>query len=712
MHKLTTFMQRNFIQLFFFLFIGLSISAQNMRQVDSLKQAALKGNAHQQVAAYNSLFDIYISNIPDSAFYYLQKAIKLADDNNAPADKIQCNFRLNNWHDNSGDYFNASNYLYKVIDLARQINDSQSIAEATNKIAHNFYRYGSYDSALQYSIKAIHLNQQIKNKRGEYNGLNTCGNIYTSLGNYKKALECFKQNYDVAIQLNDDRSISTVLNNIGLAYQGLKNDKDALSYFLKAAPYSKRVGKDWEAASNINIGLAYAELQQYDKAEQYYQKTNDIATQINFPMGIVFANNYLGSLFIKTKQYGKAIEHLTKALSYASKMGAKPQLNETYKFLAEAYRGLNDYKKADEYFQLHTQIKDSLLNESTSKQVTEMQTKYETETKEKTIQLLNKDQKLKDTEIGKQRVVRNYLIGLGLLILVLALVLVRANKNKQKANEILTTQKEEILTQRDLIEAQRAILEHQKKEITDSINYAQRIQHAIHAPLAEVKKHLPDSFILYKPKDIVSGDFYWFDAKSDVCYIAAADCTGHGIPGAMMTMIGTILMNEILSNEKINQPAAILKQLNYLLSITYRQAKIADGMDISLCTFNTKTNQLQYAAANRPLYLIKNDGAEVEEIKANKTAIGSITETNYEFTNHTLQLQPGDVFYLFSDGYADQFGGNKQKKLTTKKFKEILLSLKKEPMSQQEYYLNTYMLNWRGNLEQVDDLLVIGVRVS
>ena len=682
-----------------------------MRQVDSLKQVTLKGNAHAQVTAFNTLFDIYINNIPDTAYFYLQKAIKVADKNNAINDKIECNFRLNNWQDNAGNFLNANNYLYKVIELAHQINDSQSIATATNKIAHNFYRYGSYDSSLKYSIKAIRLNQQIKNKQGEYNSLNTAANVYTALGNYKKALECFKQNYDVALQLNDDKSISTVLNNIGLAYQGLKNDTAALEYFLKGFASSKRVGKDWEAASCLNIGGAYQELQQYNKAIQYYQKTIEISNQINFHIGIVYANNALGSLYVKTQQYNKAIECLLTSLAIVRKMGAKPQLNETYKYLALAYRGLNDFKKADEYFQLHTQIKDSLLNESTSKQVTEMQTKYETETKEKTIQLLNKDQKLKDTEIGKQRVVRNYLIGLGLLILLLALVLVRANKNKQKANEILTNQKEEILLQRDLIDTQKTVLEHQKKEITDSINYAQRIQHAIHAPMAEIKKHLPDSFILYKPKDIVSGDFYWFDAKNEICYIAAADCTGHGIPGAMMTMIGTILMNEILSNKKLNQPAAILKQLNYLLDITYRQAKIADGMDISLCAFNTKTNELQYAAANRPLYLIKKDAAEVEEIKANKTAIGSITQIDYEFTNHSIQLQTGDVFYLFSDGYADQFGGSKEKKLTTKKFKEILLSLKNQPMQQQGDYLSNYIVTWRHKLEQVDDLLIIGVRV-
>jgi serine phosphatase RsbU (regulator of sigma subunit) len=705
-------MQRKFTYFIFFLFIALNILAQDGHKIDSLKNITSKGNTHQQITAYNSLFDVYLNNIPDTAYFYLQKAIKLSNEHTSINDKIECNFRLNNWLDNKGDFFNANNYLYIVIELAHQINDSQSIAKAANKIAHNFYRYGSYDSALKYSIKAIHINQQLKNKQGEYSGLNTSGNIYTSLGNYTKALDCFKQNYEVAVQLNDDRSICTALNNIGLAYQGLKNNKDALDYFLKALPYSKIIGKDWEAASCLNIGLAYEGLEQYTKAAPYYQKTIEISTQIDFNMGVVFANNYLGSLFIKTKQYNKAIEHLEKALLIVRKMGAKPQLNETYKFLSDAYRGLNDYKKADEYFQLHTQIKDSLLNESTSKQVAEMQTKYETENKEKTILLLHKDKKLTDVEIGKQRVVRNYLIGVGLLILLLALVLIKANKNKQKANEILIKQKEEILIQRDLIEAQKQILEHQKKEITDSINYAQRIQHAIHAPIEEVKKNLPDSFILYKPKDIVSGDFYWFDKKNETCYIAAADCTGHGIPGAMMTMIGTILMNEILSDSKMIQPSSILKKLNYLLDITYRQAKIADGMDISLCAFSTKTNELQYAAANRPLYLIRKNGAEkVEEIKANKTAIGSITQIDYEFTNHTIQLERGDIFYLFSDGYADQFGGDKQKKLTTKKFKEILLLIKDKPMQEQEEYLDKYILNWRNTLEQVDDLLVIGVRV-
>jgi serine phosphatase RsbU (regulator of sigma subunit) len=438
-------------------------------------------------------------------------------------------------------------------------------------------------------------------------------------------------------------------------------------------------------------------------------------------MGIVYANNYLGDLFNDSKNYVEAKTHLEIALAIAEKMNVKPQLKDTYRSLSNTYRGLNDYKKADEYFQLFSQTKDSLLNESTSKQITEMQTKYETETKEKEILLLNTDKKLKDTELAQRRIVEYFLTGVGVLILLLALMLFKANQNKQKANELLTQQKQEISTQRDLIEEQKNVVVHQKKEITDSINYAQRIQHAIHAPIAEIKTHLPDSFVYYKPKDIVSGDFYWFDCKDDICYIAAADCTGHGIPGALMTMLGTLLINEITNSKKILEPSRILKNLNYLLNITFRQDKILDGMDIALCALNTKTNELKYAGANRPLWIIKrtenttssptNTAFQLEELKADKTAIGGYTELDHEFTTNTCQLKKGDSFYIFSDGYIDQFGGEKGKKLTTKRFREKILSLQNESMQEQETHLDEYITSWRNTLEQVDDLLVIGVRV-
>lgn len=283
----------------------------------------------------------------------------------------------------------------------------------------------------------------------------------------------------------------------------------------------------------------------------------------------------------------------------------------------------------------------------------------------------------------------------GFILVVAFLIFLNLEKNK-KQNKLITEQK--------------SVLEHQKQEITDSINYSKRIQTAILPDLNDIKQNLNDFFILYQPKDIVSGDFYYFNKINNDVFIAAADCTGHGVPGAFMSLVGSKELK--IANSSTNSPAQILKHLNNGVKDTLRQNHIdgtKDGMDIALVRINGTT--VTYSAANRPLWILKKDSNAIEEIKATKTAIAGFTEDNFEFEEHEINLAKGDTIYLFSDGYADQFGGDKQKKMTTKRFREFILSIKDLPMTKQQNELDGYFKNWQGNTEQVDDLLVIGIRL-
>jgi serine phosphatase RsbU (regulator of sigma subunit) len=268
--------------------------------------------------------------------------------------------------------------------------------------------------------------------------------------------------------------------------------------------------------------------------------------------------------------------------------------------------------------------------------------------------------------------------------------------------------------------AQKEFIEEKNREITDSINYAQRIQRSLLPPIAEVKAVLPQSFILFQPKDIVSGDFYWFynslesgGGKEDkTILIASADCTGHGVPGAFMSTIGAEKLNEAV--KETTDVSLILNRVNRGLKKVLRQTEKADstrdGMDIALCAFNKEMNRIEYAGANRPLWLVRKGGTDIEEIKATKVAIGGYTEDEQLFTKHTVDLQKGDSIYIFSDGYADQFSPQ-DKKLMTRKFKEILLSIQNKNMEEQREFLGTFINEWRGDMEQTDDILVIGIRV-
>ncbi|MBK9477930.1 MAG: SpoIIE family protein phosphatase [Bacteroidetes bacterium] len=253
-------------------------------------------------------------------------------------------------------------------------------------------------------------------------------------------------------------------------------------------------------------------------------------------------------------------------------------------------------------------------------------------------------------------------------------------------------------------------------DIKDSINYAQRIQEAILPMDSIIKKVFPDSFILFKPRDVVSGDFYWFGTveKNGNLYhiIAAADCTGHGVPGAFMSMIGNTILSEIVIAREIVDPSKILFELHHGIRKALKQnlTTSRDGMDICLCTINLTDNTINYAGAYNPLWVLKNN-SDIEIVKANKCAIGGFTEDNQIFESHKLHLYKGDIIYLFTDGYADQFGGEYGKKMTAKKFKEAILSVANDSMEKQKFYLNNFIEIWKGKEFQVDDILVIGIKL-
>ena len=258
-------------------------------------------------------------------------------------------------------------------------------------------------------------------------------------------------------------------------------------------------------------------------------------------------------------------------------------------------------------------------------------------------------------------------------------------------------------------------LDEKNKDITASIRYAKRIQDAILPPDEFVKKFLPKTFVLFKPKDIVSGDFYWLDDKKDQVLFAAVDCTGHGVPGAFMSIVGHSKLDQIVGEQGLTKPSDILNELNKTVSATLRQSYIEDntvkdGMDIALCSFNRKTNIMEYAGAYNPMWLIRK--GELTEYKADKFPIGNLkTGENKKFTNHSIPLQEGDTLYIFSDGFADQFGGPNGKKLKYSSFKQILLNNQHLTMEEQGALLEKTIENWRGTLEQVDDILVIGTRL-
>jgi serine phosphatase RsbU (regulator of sigma subunit) len=277
----------------------------------------------------------------------------------------------------------------------------------------------------------------------------------------------------------------------------------------------------------------------------------------------------------------------------------------------------------------------------------------------------------------------------------------------KKKNKLLKSSNEEI--------------EHQHSEIKASISYAKRIQEAILPSDSLIQKNLKNSFVYYKPKDIVAGDFYWvhilpepngWDVNGDVVLFAAADCTGHGVPGAMVSVVCNNALNQSVKEFGITQPNLILDKTRELVIDTFSESieNVQDGMDLALCALNTKTNELEYAGAYNPLWIVRKNSAEIEEIKGNKHHVGKC-DLMPSFVNHKVTLNEGDTIYIFSDGFVDQFGGPKGKKLMSARFKKHLLSIQGKSMKEQMDSINQMFNDWKGPLEQVDDVCVIGVRI-
>jgi serine phosphatase RsbU (regulator of sigma subunit) len=345
-----------------------------------------------------------------------------------------------------------------------------------------------------------------------------------------------------------------------------------------------------------------------------------------------------------------------------------------------------------------------------------MKAKYESEKKDNEILVLNNVQKVKDAELETNRAeaeshrLQRYMLFGGLsLFIIFSIILLKRFRITRKQNIIIEGQKEKV----DLAYTQ---LEYKNKEIMDSISYAKRIQNAILPPQKLVKENLADSFILYKPKDIVAGDFYWMEKTNNGILIAAADCTGHGVPGAMVSVICNNGLNRSVREYGLNNPADILDKTREIVIQEFEKSEeeVKDGMDIALCSIeNTASDDftnIKYAGANNPLWIIRKGTSEIEEIKADKQPIGRFLKEK-SFTTHDVQLNTGDCFYIFSDGIADQFGGENGKKYKSSRFKKLLLSICHESMERQKILINETFEDWKGSIEQLDDVCLIGVRL-
>jgi len=441
----------------------------------------------------------------------------------------------------------------------------------------------------------------------------------------------------------------------------------------------------------------------------YAEKTLAIRKEMNDVLGILSSVINLGYANYNLKKIEEAEKYGLRGLEMSKQIGMPVHIRNVALLLSNVYVSSNKGLKSLEMYKLHITMRDSLNNEATQKATAQQQAKYEYE-KQKVLDDAEHDKLLaiEQEEKEKQQILTGATAGgLGLVVVFLIFVFNRLRVTK-KQKLVIEEQKQEVEQQKEEVEQAHDELEEKNQEIMDSITYAKRIQSAILPPLKIVKEYLQESFILYKPKDIVAGDFYWLEHKDNKVLFAAADCTGHGVPGAMVSVVCNNALNRSVREHGLTDPGEILTKTREIVVQEFEKSdeEVKDGMDIAICSL--EGNKLQYAGAHNPLWIIR--GGEILETKANKQPIGQFDNPE-PYTTHEFELQQEDSIYIFSDGYVDQFGGEKGKKFKARAFRELLLSIQDKPMEAQKNIIDEAFETWRGNLEQIDDVCVIGVRV-
>jgi len=680
-----------------------------------------------------------------------------------PHDTIvaKLHFKLGNFYAENDAAFDSALVHYKLCAfIANEAGFNRLVLYALRDLGHHFVNNGSTDSAIYYYNKGL---SYVTNKKETIymDLLSGIGNGYFLEGNYLKAYDYYLKYMQQAEISGTLKQKARAYSNVGVILKEQKKYDEALKHFKKALEMGKKAGDEKSIyISYVNTGNVYNEKSEEENnpdlnllALENYNKALPIALDPKKPdnrIGAILLLGNIGNIYADLKEYDKAIKEYDHAIKLMDEEGYFPQSALVYNNLSGIYLDMKDLKNAQKFLKkgeeaslrsdspdnmaqlyetyaryyemvsdfpnaykshvLYKKYSDSLFNTDNAEKRRELELNFEFEKKEAATRAeQEKKEEIAKQEKQKQLIILNSFIAGFVLMLLLAFFIFRGYRGKKKANEIITLQKDEVERAKQIIEKQKDLVEEKQKEILDSIHYAKRIQHALFASDSTLEKNLSGKqnyFVYFKPKDIVSGDFYWVTENTDSLYLAVCDSTGHGVPGAFMSLLNIGFISEAINEHNILSPEKVFDYVRKRLVDSISQDGQKDGFDGILLRRNKSTRKITYAAANNRPVLVSNNG--IKELECDKMPVGK-GEKDYPF--NLFSIETNGFLYLYTDGYADQFGGPKGKKFKYKQLNELLNSISMHNTSEQTKLLSKRFEEWKGDLEQVDDVLVFGIKV-
>jgi tetratricopeptide (TPR) repeat protein len=706
-------------------------------------------------------YSLYNIN-PDSTIMLGQQALEQSRKINFRLGESEGLFCMGLGNTIKGNLDTAVYFNEQSVAIKEAIGDKDGLIKVLNNLAILHSYKSEYFDALRSFEEILNIHEENNNEEGIALIKNNIGLVYSELANFPKALEYYLESLPVIEKKpNNNQALANTLQNIGIIYSNMDEYEEALSYFTRAAALLEAIGNKYQLGHVYgNLSVTYFKKSAYDSAEKYLNKAYELQTSFGDKNGLAFTLDYYGYLYeerdeldrsadyyrqsleLKTetgnrsgivksatnlakvltlqKRYAEALKYANLAEENAEITGVKSDLSSVLGTLHFWHKEQGQYEKALEYYEEYASLEDSIFNESNTREISRLEAQYEYEKQRERLELRNElIQKVHAEEI-KRRNVQQYATSAGLILFVLVALATgssywikkRANQRLMELNEEIRSQNEEILAQNEEITNQHNRIEQFNKNLTDNINTAKRIQKAIFPFPQRIEKTFSDYFIFFRPKDIVSGDFYWFNDFGDEIIIAVADCTGHGVSGAFMSLIGYDRVNDVIFNTKERSANGILsvldEQINYALN--QQQTSDSDGMDIAVVVIDKTKRELVFAGAKLPLLLYQPSGTQL--IRGDRHAVGGYnTRSEHKtFTPHSFSYDDDTRLFLFSDGFPTQLGGPDGKKYRSQSLVNVLTETNDQPLNAFPGVLERELNQWidRGSFEQLDDVTVLG----